>query len=145
MDGSQGAQGRRRIINRRADMGFDAQGHAVMRRAISQFAERFDGLLERGVIVALAARAAVDEWTANRDCRLECRFHRRRILGGLLHRQNRQVVFAGQFLDGWRAFLPAFQDQMLAHAANGGNLNAIVAGHRGVFEGGLHVVAAEQN
>ena len=108
------------------DVRFDAQGDAVALRHISQCAERLDRLLQTLLVIRGAARAAVDDRNADFNSRLEGRFHGCLILRRLLHRQQFEVVLCRQPTDLRRQFLPAIEDEMFAHAVNGGDLNPVI-------------------
>ena len=111
----------------------------------AQVAQSVDRLLQAVLVAGLAAGAAVDDRDADLRRGLEGLLHLGRVLRRLLHRQQLQAVRLRQALDLRRELLPAVQHQVLAHAVDGRELDAVVAGHGQVLEGGLHVVAAEED
>jgi len=139
------AQGRGRVVDGRADMRLDAQDDAVVLGALGEAPEGIDALVKGRLVVALAAGAAVDDGDADLDRGLHGCLHDCRVLVRLLHGQELETRVCGEAADRGRALLPAVDHQMLAHAADGRDLDAVVAGLLDAAEGICHVVAAEQD
>src|SRR5579872_2844563 len=119
-DGLDGAQGGGRIEDARADVRLDAERDAIVLGAVRERAQALDGLLERGLVAGLAARAAVDDGNAGLGGSLEGELHLRRVLRGLLHGEELEAGRAREPLDLGRCLAPAVEDQVLAHAVDGG-------------------------
>ena len=145
VDGRERAQRGGRVVDTMADVCLDAQRHAVGAGLFGEPPQRVDGGLETLFITGLAARSAIDDRTF--DCRrgLEGGGHLLRLTRRLLHGEDRQLVGPGQFLDLRHQLLPALEHEVLAHAVDCRDLDAVVAAAGDVREGGGHVVAAEEN
>ena len=145
VNGLQKPQGGGGVPDGGAHVGLAAEGDAVLAGHFGQFAQAVNGLLEGGLVVHGAAGAAVDDRDADGVGGLEGGFHDGRVLAGLFHGLNGQLVFCRQGLDGLDQLFPSGDDEMLAHAVDGGDLDGVVAAGLGPPEGGLHVITAEQN
>ena len=126
-------------VNGTVDMSLAAQHDTVLSSQLCTLRQSIDAVDHILLHITLAAGANVDHRNAQVLCSLERLGQAILIQGSNLHGKQLHAGFFGSGLDQGCFGFPCIQNQMLAHALDGGKLYTIISGQLNGLHGSLYV------